>query len=60
MVCRGAVDSAAKPVPPVCGTLFSRVIEAQSLQVDTVSHATITSKAFLKSIENALTRTSEL
>ncbi|MDW7650206.1 MAG: FMN-binding protein [Bacillota bacterium] len=31
-----------------------RVIEAQSLQVDTVSGATTTSKALLKAIENAL------
>jgi uncharacterized protein with FMN-binding domain len=35
--------------------LFGRVIEAQSLQVDTISGATLTSKAYLKSVENALT-----
>lgn len=34
--------------------LFQRVIDKQSLQVDTISGATITSKAYLKSIENAL------
>jgi uncharacterized protein with FMN-binding domain len=34
--------------------LFGRVIQAQSLQVDTISGATLTSKAFLKGIENAL------
>lgn len=34
--------------------LFEAVINAQSLDVDTVSEATITSKAYLKSIENAL------
>lgn len=34
--------------------LYSNVIQAQSLQVDTVSGATLTSKAYLKSIENAL------
>ncbi len=34
--------------------LFRRVIEAQSLQVDTISGATLTSKAYLKAVENAL------
>ena len=36
--------------------LFSRVINAQNTTVDTVSGATVTSKAYLKSIENALTK----
>jgi len=35
-------------------TLYERVIQAQSLQVDTVSGATLTSKAYLKAVENAL------
>ncbi|MEK3904537.1 MULTISPECIES: FMN-binding protein [unclassified Paenibacillus] len=34
--------------------LFGRVIQAQSLQVDSISGATLTSKAYLKAIENAL------
>lgn len=34
--------------------LYSRVIKAQSLQVDTISMATLTSKAYLKAVENAL------
>lgn len=34
--------------------LFDRVIKAQSLQVDTISGATICSKAYLKAVENAL------
>lgn len=34
--------------------LFDRVIEDQTLQVDTVSGATLTSKAYLQSVENAL------
>jgi uncharacterized protein with FMN-binding domain len=34
--------------------LYDRVIEAQSLQVDTVSGATLTSKAWLQAVENAL------
>jgi uncharacterized protein with FMN-binding domain len=34
--------------------LYDRVVEAQSLQVDTISGATLTSKAYLQCIENAL------
>jgi len=34
--------------------LYQRVIEVQSLQVDTLSGATLTSKAYLQCIENAL------
>ncbi len=34
--------------------LYERVIRAQSLQVDTISGATLTSKAYLKAVENAL------
>jgi uncharacterized protein with FMN-binding domain len=36
--------------------LFDRVIKAQSLQVDAVSGATLTSKAYLKAVENALVK----
>lgn len=46
--------AANKPAATVTETLFERVVQAQSLQVDAVSSATITSKSFLKSIENAL------
>lgn len=35
-------------------TLYDRVIQNQSLQVDTISGATLTSKAYLKAVENAL------
>jgi len=35
------------------GEMFRRVIEAQDTKVDTVSGATVTSKAYLKAIENA-------
>lgn len=38
----------------VSDKLFAEVIEAQDTKVDTVSGATVTSKAYLKSIENAL------
>ena len=34
--------------------LYERVIQSQSLQVDTISGATLTSKAYLQCIENAL------
>ena len=34
--------------------LYDRVIRAQSLQVDTISSATLTSKAYLQAVENAL------
>lgn len=34
--------------------LYSRVISQQSLQIDTISGATLTSKAYLQAVENAL------
>ena len=34
--------------------LYDRVIKKQSLQVDTISGATLTSKAYLQAVENAL------
>lgn len=34
--------------------LYERVVQAQSLQVDTISGATLTSKAYLQCVENAL------
>ncbi|NRZ97631.1 FMN-binding protein [Clostridium tetanomorphum] len=34
--------------------LFKKVIEKQNIDVDAISGATVTSKAYLKSIENAL------
>ena len=39
----------------ITNELFKRVLAEQKLNVDTISGATITSKAYLKSIENALT-----
>ncbi|KTD85658.1 FMN-binding protein [Paenibacillus etheri] len=36
------------------GDLFRHVIESQALQVDVISGATLTSKAHLKALENAL------
>jgi uncharacterized protein with FMN-binding domain len=43
-----------KQTPELTDKLYNSVIEAQSLQVDTISGATLTSKAYLKSVENAL------
>lgn len=40
--------------PEFTKMLFDSVIEAQSLQVDTISGATLTSKAYLQGVENAL------
>lgn len=42
--------------PEFTNKLYGRVIESQSLQVDTISSATLTSKAYLKSVENALVK----
>lgn len=36
------------------GSLFDRVVKAQSLKVDVISGATLTSNAHLKAVENAL------
>lgn len=40
--------------PEVVDELFSRIIEKQTLDIDVLSGATVTSKAYLKAIENAL------
>lgn len=48
----GTIDPAADRFDH--GTLYGRVIAAQSLQVDTISSATLTSKAYLKCVEQAL------
>ena len=42
--------------PELTSTIINNVIKNQSTTVDTVSGATVTSKAYLKSIENALTQ----
>ena len=42
-------------VADVAFNLFDEVIREQSLQVDAVSGATVSTKAYLKAIENALT-----
>lgn len=48
------LDQAEKKPPEFTKELFDRVIQAQSLQVDAISGASLTSKAFLKGVEGAL------
>jgi uncharacterized protein with FMN-binding domain len=48
----GSVDDGAENTDHQ--VLFERVIEKQSLQVDTISSATLTSKAYLQCVESAL------
>lgn len=47
-------DDVTFTMPGVSDKLFNNVIKAQDTKVDAVSGATVTSKAYLKSIENAL------
>lgn len=42
------------PKPEWAQQLFDRVVEKQNTDVEVVSGATVTSKAYLKSVENAL------
>lgn len=53
-----SAPEAAKP-EALYHTIHSRVIESQSLQVDTISSATLTSKAYLKAVEDALVKALE-
>lgn len=57
-ILKGAIDKNGKPLKLKggisIGDLFRHVIESQSLQVDVISGATLTSKAHLKALENAL------
>ncbi|MFY9174160.1 MAG: FMN-binding protein [Peptococcia bacterium] len=48
------IDDVTFAIPGVSDELFNKVIEEQNTIVDAVSGATVTSKAYLKSIENAL------
>lgn len=58
IVLKGALDSNGKPVKltgeMTINNLFQKVLETESLQVDTISGATLTSKAHLKALEFAL------
>ena len=42
------------PKPEWTKELFDKIIQKQNTEVDIVSGATVTSKAYMKSIENAL------
>jgi len=47
------VDDVTFPQKNLAEVLFSSVIESQNTKVDTIAGATVTSKAYLKSIESA-------
>ncbi|KWX71239.1 FMN-binding protein [Paenibacillus jilunlii] len=57
-ILKGAIDKQGNPLELKRGQsiadLFGHVIQSQSLQVDVISGATLTSKAHLKALENAL------
>ncbi len=57
-ILKGALDKEGKAIEVRNGKsvedLFDTVVESQSLQVDVISGATLTSKAHLKALENAL------
>lgn len=62
-ILKGAMDKEGKPVILTGGQsiedLFDNVIKSQTLQVDVISGATLTSKAHLKALENALEQAQE-
>jgi uncharacterized protein with FMN-binding domain len=57
-ILKGALDKEGNPTELTGGLniddLFENVIKSQSLQVDVISGATLTSKTHLKALENAL------
>jgi uncharacterized protein with FMN-binding domain len=62
-ILKGAVDKEGKPAKLTGGRsiddLFSNVIKSQTLQVDVISGATLTSKTHLRALENALEQAQE-
>lgn len=62
-ILKGAVDKEGKPVVVRGGKsivdLFDNVVKSESLQVDVISGATLTSKTHLKALENALEQAEE-
>ncbi len=60
---KGAVDKEGVPLILTQGlsvkNLFESAVKAQSLQVDAISGATLTSKTHLKALENALLKAPE-
>lgn len=57
-ILKGALDQEGRPVETKGGLdiedLFGNVVKSQTLQVDVISGATLTSKAHLKALEDAL------
>ncbi len=57
-ILKGALDKDGLPIELADGLtiedLFGNVVKSQSLQVDAISGATLTSKTHLKALENAL------
>ena len=49
-------DDMTVVIPGVSSQIFSQVMQNQLLQADCVTGATVSSKAYLKSLENALDR----
>ena len=47
-------DETGSDITDCSGEILRRVLDAQNTQVDAVTGATVTSKAYLKAIENAL------
>lgn len=45
-----------KPIEKLYGQIYDKVVEKQSLAIDAVSGASITTKTSLKAIENALSK----
>lgn len=54
MISIDIVNNMTIPIPECSDELFSRVLGAQDTRIDVVSGATVTSKAYLKAIEDAL------
>ncbi|WP_217492822.1 FMN-binding protein [Bacillus sp. FJAT-27264] len=58
IILKGALDKQGTPAKLngglSIGDLFGKVMKSQSLQVDVISGATLTSKVHLKALENAL------
>lgn len=57
-ILKGALDKDGKPAKLTGGRsvndLFSNVVQSQTLEVDVISGATLTSKTHLKALENAI------
>jgi len=50
----GIVEHFCSPIGKKAEKIIDRIIEAQNLDVDTISGATASSKAIIKAVENAL------